>query len=59
MSKIKTNQRAVLIRLDISLIEELEKVAKENTIPRTALIRLILKQYVDKKGKKIIKLVDN
>lgn len=59
MSKVKADQRAVLIRLDISLIEELEKVAKENTIPRTALIRLILQQYVDKKGKKIIKLIDN
>ncbi len=58
MQKSKPNERAVLIRLDISLIEALEKVAKENTIPRTALIRLILQQYVDKKGKKIIKLID-
>ncbi len=58
-SKIKPKQIAVLIRLDASLVKQLEISAKENTIPRSALIRLILKQYVDKKGKKIIKLIDN
>lgn len=57
-SKSKPKDRAVLMKLDISLIEELEKVAKENALPRSVLIRLILQQYVDKKGNKIVKLID-
>ena len=58
-SKIKPKQIAVLMRIDESLIKQLEIVAKENSIPRSVLIRLILQQYADKKGKKIIKLIDN
>lgn len=59
MTKVKPKQIAILMRLDASLVKQLEISAKENTIPRSALIRLILKQYADNKGKKIIKLIDN
>ena len=50
---------AVQVKMNKELLDELEEIAQKNNIPRSALIRLVLQQYVNRKGTKIIKLGDD
>ncbi len=49
---------AVQLRMSKKLVAELEDIARRNNLPRSALIRLILSQYVIKQGDKPIRLTD-
>ena len=50
---------AVQLRLSKELIGKLEDIARRNNLPRSALIRLVLSQYVQKQGDKLIRLSDD
>ena len=58
MPKTKNDQldAVVNIRIEMELLKDLELIAKENGIARSALMRLILRSYTKRKGKKTVKL---
>ena len=47
------------LRLSKELVGQLEDIARRNNLPRSALIRLVLSQYVHKQGDKLIRLSDD
>ena len=49
----------VQLRINKELIGKLEDIAQRNHLPRSALIRLVLSQYVQKQGDKPIRLSDD
>ena len=49
----------VQLRINKELIGKLEDIARRNSLPRSALIRLVLSQYVQKQGDKLIRLSDD
>lgn len=55
-TKTKKMECTLSIKFDAELLRALEQIANDNSIPRSALIRMVLKAYVKKKGQKTIKL---
>lgn len=55
-SKPKKLESTVQVKTSTKLLDQLEAIAQKNTIPRTALIRLVLQRYVDDEGDKLINL---
>lgn len=58
MPKIKGDHldAVVNLRIEKGLLKDLERIAKDNGLPRAALMRLVLKGFVNKKGKKTVKI---
>ena len=58
MAKLKPKnlESTVQVKTSTKLLDQLEAIAQKNTIPRTALIRLVLQRYVDDEGDKLINL---
>ena len=50
---------AMQIKISTELVKQLEEIAQQNHIPRAALIRLVLAEYVNRKGNKTLRLSDD